>query len=706
MGGNQLKIKDQTLQLLKKEDTLLSRKELMQRLSLPPKERGIFSRVLADLEQEGRIVRTRRNRYGLPLQLNLLSGTLQGHKKGFAFLIPDDPEQEDVYIPMERRDGAMHGDRVLVRSYPGRKKGREGQVTRIVERKNCQVVGQLQVDKSGRFAHLIPDDQRISYHIFIPGEKFGGALPNQKVVVQITHWPERNKGPQGQVVEVLGFAQEPGVDIEGIIRLLDLPREFPPLALKEAENLTSTPTQEEMEGRLDLRDLFIFTIDGEDAKDFDDAISLIPKGAGRMQLGVHIADVSHYVRPGDPLDIEAQRRGVSIYLLDRVIPMLPPALSNHFCSLKEGEDRLTYSLLMTLKGTVVEEYTVKRSVIRVKRRLTYRQVNAILTGERGDSDLEQILFTMQTISQELREERMENGSLDFHFPEVKIILDPQGRPLRIQKEESGPGESLIEECMLLANQKIAQFILEKGVPSLYRVHERPPADKIEELNTFLKSLGYGIKARKGRVQPKAIQDLLHRCQGKEEERPIQNMILRSLPQARYAAENIGHFGLAIDLYTHFTSPIRRYPDLVIHRILSLITSRTLDDEALERIRALLPEVAELASKRERLAMEAEWEVEDLKKVEYMREKIGQVFSGVINGVIGSGFFVELENTVEGFVRATQLEDDDYYFNPKQMALTGARSGRSYRLGDRVTVQVEGVNQERKEIDFHLVKEER
>lgn len=693
------------MNILKKAGSPLSRKALMERLSLPRKEERIFSRVLSDLEQEGRIVQSRRNRYGLPQQLNLLSGTLQGHKKGFAFLIPDDSEEEDVYIPMEKRNGAMHADRVLVRSYPGRKKGREGEVTRILERKNRQVVGQLEVDKEGHFAHLIPDDQRISYHIFIPRDGLGGALPNQKVVIEITRWPGKNRGPEGQVVEVLGFSQDPGVDVEGIIRQLDLPQEFPQEVLDTAKSLARPPTPEEREGRLDLREMFTFTIDGEDAKDFDDAISFTPKGDQCYQLGVHIADVSHYVSPGGPLDIEAQKRGVSIYLLDRVIPMLPPALSNHICSLMEGEDRLTYSLLMTLKGTQVQEYTISRSVIRVKKRLTYPQVNTILTGERGDTPLKSLLFTLEELSQKLRSKRMEAGSLDFNFPEVEIILDQEGRPRDIQKKYPGPGESLIEECMLLANQVVAQFILEKEVVSLYRIHERPPADKIKELNLFLKTLGYLLPVKKRRIHSKDFQDLLRRCQGKPEERPIQNMILRSLPQARYGAENLGHFGLAMHLYTHFTSPIRRYPDLVIHRILSLIISGHLNEETREQLAHLLPEVADQASRRERLAMEAEWQVEDLKKVEFMMEKQGQVYTGIINGVIGSGFFVELDNTVEGFVRSSTLEDDYYHFHPQQMTLMGERGGRVFRLGDEVTVKVKGVNLERKEIDFLLVKKD-
>lgn len=679
----------------------MTKKDLLARLSLSSKDSGLLSRILKDLEREGKIARIQNNRYVHPQRLNLLSGAIQGHKKGFAFFIPEDPIHEDHYISMENMGGAMHGDRVLLRSFP-RKKKKEGEVFSILERANQYVVGRLEKDKRAPFAYLIPDNSRLSSHIFIPGDRMNGAIHKQKVVVKITSWPTYNRSPEGQVVEILGFEEEPGVDIESVIRQLDLPRDFPS-QVEEAARMAAAPLQEsDYKDRWDLRDLYTFTVDGEDAKDFDDAISLTPKGENRWELGVHIADVSHYVTPGESIDIEAQKRGTSIYLLDRVIPMLPESLSNYICSLKEGEDRLAFTVLMTLEGIDVVECAINKSVIRVKERLTYKGVDAILKEEK--SPLYETFAAMAQLSQQMKEKRMAKGSLDFNFPEVKIILDERGSPQDIERQEQGPSNSIIEEFMLLANQSVAQFILHQEVPSLYRVHERPPKEKIQDLNTFLGTFGYRVKPKRGQLHSKDLQSVLHRCQGKEEERPIQNMILRSLSQARYAAENVGHFGLSMDLYTHFTSPIRRYPDLVIHRILTFILEGRVDEDVKAQLKSLLPEVADEASKRERLAMEAEWEVEEIKKVEYMVKKKGEVFSGIISGVIGSGFFVELQNTVEGFVRISTLGDDYYIFNQQQMTLTGERRKRIYRLGDRVNVLVDRVNMEEKEIDFLLVED--
>lgn len=694
-------IKDRIGRLLKKEKGTMTPKDLMSRLSLPKGEKGFLSRSLRDLEKEGQVVRIEKNRYTHPQKLNLLSGTIQGHKRGFAFFVPHDPDQEDHYISMENKRGAMHGDVVLVRSFP-RKKKREGEVFSILERKNHYVVGRLEMDKRASFAYLIPDNPRLASHIFVPADETEGALHNQKVVVKITSWPTQNKGPQGQVVEILGFEDEPGVDIEAVIRQMDLPQDFPSKVQEAARSVATTPEEDDYRDRWDLRELVTFTVDGEDAKDFDDAISLTPKGEHQWELGVHIADVSHYITPGDEMDIEAQKRGTSIYLLDRVIPMLPEALSNHICSLKKGEDRLAFSIFMTLDGCKVVDYTLNKSVIKVKERLTYKGVDTILKEERHP--LYKTLSTMLSISQQLREKRMKRGSLDFNFPEVKIILDERGSPQAIERQEEGPSHSIIEEFMLLANQSVAAYILQKEVPSLYRVHERPQQKKILELNAFLNTLGYRVKNKKGKITPKDLQAVLYRCKGKEEERPIQNMMLRSLSQARYSAENLGHFGLAMDLYTHFTSPIRRYPDLVIHRILSFIIENSVDEDTKNLLENLLPEVADEASKRERLAMEAEWEVEEIKKVEYMVKKRGEVFPGIISGVIGSGLFVELANTVEGFVRITHLEDDYYIFNQQKMTLVGERRGRVYRLGDKVHVLVDRVDLEEREIDFLLVED--
>lgn len=702
MGGKPLRLKDRVWSLLKKEEGTLTCREMMDQLSIS--KRGEIEKALKELEREGKTVRIQGERYVLPEKVNLIPGRIQGHKKGFAFLLPLDPDMEDLFISLENKRGAMHGDLVLVRPSLKKKKKREGVVSRILERKNQTIVGRLERDKRAPFAYLIPDNPRITSHIFVPGDGIQGALHNQKVVVKITSWPTQNRGPEGHVVEVLGFEQEPGVDIEGVIRQMDLPHVFSKEVEEAALAVAKPPTSKDLEERRDLRHLFTFTIDGEDAKDFDDAISLRPKEEGEWELGVHIADVSHYVTPGDVIDVEAQRRGTSVYLLNQVIPMLPEPLSNHICSLKEGEDRLTFSLLITLKDSIVIDYTLERSLIKVKKRLTYKEVNAFLAGETQLGDLGESLLKMYSISQKLRRERMEGGSLDFNFPEVKIILDERGSPEAIEREEHGPGESIIEEFMLLANQKVAHFILEREVPSIFRVHERPQREKIRELNDFLSTLGYQVKTKNGRIHPKSLQRVLFACQGKEEERPISNMILRSLSQARYSPENVGHFGLAIDLYTHFTSPIRRYPDLVIHRILSLIMEDRINEESKDLLESLLPEVAEEASKRERLAMEAEWEVEEIKKVEYMCKKKGEVFSGIISGVINSGFFVELPNTVEGFVRVSTLEDDYYLFNQKQMALIGERRRRVYRLGDRVKILVDRVDLEEREIDFLLIQE--
>ncbi|MDN5345118.1 MAG: ribonuclease [Clostridia bacterium] len=686
----------------------LTAAELM--AALGGEDEEAFRVFLHSLEQEGYIVRTRKDKYGLPEKMGLVSGRLQASPKGFAFVVPREKEQADVYISAINMGGAMHGDLVLARILPGATGRRpEGEIIRVLQRVNRRVVGTF--DATRHLDFVIPDDIHLHQDIIIPAGADLGARDKDKVVVEITRWPEARRNPEGQVVQVLGQTGEPGVDVLSIIKKYGLEPEFPPAVLQEAEGLSKEFGPRELAGRRDLRDWRLVTIDGADARDLDDAVSLALLPGGDFLLGVHIADVSFYVREGSALDKEAFQRATSVYFVDRVIPMLPTRLSNDICSLNAGEDRLALTALMTVTPAGrVKNYELFPSVIRVQERMTYDAVRRILAE--GDPELKERyrdlvadFQLMARLAALLRHQREKRGAIDFDFPEAKVQLDDQGLPVAIIPRQRSVAEGIIEEFMIAANEVVARHLYELAVPAIYRVHEEPAPDKLEELNNFLAFFGLKVQPdREGRVKPRAFQEILAAVKGRPEERVISTVLLRSMMHARYAGQCLGHFGLASPYYCHFTSPIRRYPDLVVHRILRETWSRGgIKAEHLAELDAFVALAASQSSERERVAEEAEREALDMKKVQYMERHVGTTFPGVISGVVPYGFFVELENTVEGLVHVSTLTDDYYHYQEDQMALVGEHTGRIFRIGQPVEVVVARVSVEARQVDFELVK---
>ncbi|MFV9511239.1 ribonuclease R [Tepidibacillus sp. LV47] len=667
-----------------------------------------FVKLINQLEENGDIVRTRANRYGLPEKMNLIKGRLQAHPKGYGFVIQEEKGEPDIYIHATDMNGAMNGDLVLARVSKKTSGPRmEGEIVRILKRGNDQIVGTF---TEGEFyGFVIPDDKRIFQDIFIPKSKINGAVEGHKVVVKINKYPEGRMSPEGEVIEILGHKNDPGVDILSIIRKYGLPEAFPEEVLKEAEQIPDEPTEEEMKKRRDLRNKKMVTIDGEDAKDLDDAVSIERLENGNYLLGVHIADVSYYVKEGSALDKEAYKRGTSVYLVDRVIPMLPHRLSNGICSLNPRVNRLTMSCEMeiTPQGQVVN-HDIFPSVIQTNERMTYNDVRRILEEEPPElmqryQNLIEDFRMMRDLAMILRKKRMARGAIDFDFDEAKIIVDEKGKPIEIKKRERSIAEQIIEEFMLVANETVAEHFYWLRAPFLYRVHEDPDPDKLFAFAEFITNFGYVVKGIGNQVHPRALQTLLEEIQDTPEETIISTVLLRSMKQARYDAEPLGHFGLSVDYYSHFTSPIRRYPDLQIHRIIrEILENGNLSPERHTHFQELMPIVAEHSSERERVAVEAERDTEQLKKAEFMLDKIGEEFEGIISSVTSFGMFVELDNLVEGMVHVSYLTDDYYYFHEKQYALIGERTGKIYRIGDMVKVRVVNVNIDDHTIDFELV----
>lgn len=687
----------------------MQRGELAKKFDIDKDQNKEFFKVLADMEKEGSIIRTKNNLYGIPEKMNLIVGTLQGHRRGYGFLIPDNREVDDVFISSDDLNGALHGDRIVVRvnlKSPDSKK-QEGEVIRILEHANETLVGLYESSKN--FAFVIPVDTRINKDVFIAKTDSNGAQNGQVVEVKITKWADKRRNPEGFVTEIIGFKDDPGTDIKAIIKQHGLPEEFPEEVLAQAEKIPETIDPSELEGRLDLRHTTTFTIDGADAKDYDDAISIEKLDNGHYKLGVHIADVTHYVREGTPLDKEALERGTSVYLVDRVIPMLPEKLSNGVCSLRPNEDRLTLSVLMEIndKGVVLSHET-HESVISSKERLIYTDVSDIL--ECDDEELKkkynhilEDLKNMEDLSLMLKDKRKRRGSIDFDFPESRIVLDDKGDPIDIVRVERRVADKIIEEFMLVTNETVSEYMHWSDIPFLYRIHEDPDPEKIEEFNKFIHNLGYSLKGTQD-VHPKELQQLVKKIEDKPEEKVISTLMLRSLKKARYSAELDSHFGLAADHYSHFTAPIRRYPDLQIHRIIKEFINGKITDKEIKKLKKKLPEVAEISSRMERRADDAERETDDLKKVEYMKDKIGEEYDGIISGVLPSGFFVELENTIEGMVRVSSLIDDYYIFNEQIYGFVGERTKKIYKLGDEIKIKVEGVSIAARQIEFSLAKE--
>ncbi|MBM7582686.1 ribonuclease R [Caldicoprobacter guelmensis] len=708
-----MKIKEKILEILDEDKRPpMYIEQLMEVLGISPGEKRMLQSILNEMVKDGQIIQTKKKKYALPEKLGYIIGRIQGNPRGYGFLIPDDPAEEDVYISAENMNGAMHNDRVIVRllsnvyGYPSR----EGEVYKVLERANKTIVGTFEANGKGHHGFVVPDDPRIGMDVFVPSIDGVDVRTGYKVVVEVYKWPEQRRNPVGRIIEVLGHKDDAGVDVLSIIRQYKLPEKFPAEVEAAAAEVSQTVREEDMVGRQDFRHLRTFTIDGADAKDFDDAVSLEIMDNGHFLLGVHIADVSHYVKEGSPIDREAYLRGTSVYLVDRVIPMLPPELSNGICSLNPNEDRLAISVMMEIneEGKVVD-YQIYESVIRSKMRMIYEEVNRVLE----DNDQELLpkyaefledLRNMQRLSEILHRRRMRRGSIDFDLNEAKITLNEEGKVVDVRLYTRGVSERMIEEFMLICNETIAQHVFWRNVPFMYRIHEDPDIEKMLEFNEFIHNFGYHLKGIGGRIHPKTLQQLLEKIRGTREEAIINTVMLRSLQKARYSPDNTGHFGLAAEHYCHFTSPIRRYPDLVDHRIIKDMLHNRLDSDRIARLESILPEMAEHCSEREIVADEVEREVDDLKKAEFMLDKIGMEYDGIISGVTNYGIYVELDNTVEGLVHISTMDDDYYVYDEKHYCLIGQRTGRIYRLGDAVRIRVVGVDLASRNIDFVLVEQ--
>lgn len=684
-------------------------KEMASVLQVKKEERQELKEILDALESEGKIHKTQKGNY-VKGQGNRLTGIYQAHARGFGF-VSIEGSDDDVFIPEEESGGALQGDEVEIQITRGEgpKTGQrqEGKVIKILKRGMSRIVGYYQKNKS--FGFVLPDNQKFLQDVFVPEEKSKGAVTGHKVVVKLTSYGGDGKKPEGEVVEILGHVNDPGTDVLSIAMSYELPIEFPEKVMNQAERVAKPVSEADRFGRRDLRDVRMVTIDGEDAKDLDDAVSLEVRD-GSFYLGVHIADVTNYVQENSALDREAKKRGTSVYLADRVIPMLPHTLSNGICSLNAGEDRLALSCLMKIdeNGTIVD-HEICESVIRVDRRMTYTAVKQILEDEdeeqcRKYEEFVPMFREMARLSSILREKRHRRGAVDFDFPETKVILDEQGRPVELKAYERNTATKLIEDFMLAANETVAEDFFWREIPFVYRIHEAPDEEKIRKLAIFLHNFGYTMHIGNHEVHPKEIQKLLAKVEGKPEEPMIARLALRSMKQAKYTPENEGHFGLAASCYTHFTSPIRRYPDLQIHRIIKETLRGRMDEERIRHYQSILEEVTKHASETERRAEEAERETVKLKKVQYMKNFIGEEYEGVISGITKWGMYVELPNTIEGLVHVVNMTDDHYEYIEDRYEMQGINTGKTYRLGQKVCVRVMAANELQRTIDFELGKE--
>ncbi len=696
----------------------MKEKELAAFLQVAREDREELRQVLRELLAEGKLMLTAKGKY-VKSNGHMLAGTFISNARGFGF-VEIEGREEDLYIPEEQINGAFHRDTVEVALLPEQEgKRQEAKIVRIIARGITQVVGTYDGAREN-YGFVVPDNAKLPQDIFVPKERSKGAMTGHKVVVEITDYGSDKKSPEGRVVEILGHINDPGVDILSIVRNYELPMEFSVKIMNQVERVSQAVSEADMAGRRDLRNVDMVTIDGEDAKDLDDAVSVTFDGE-KYHLGVHIADVTNYVQENSALDREALKRGTSVYLVDRVIPMLPHALSNGICSLNEGVDRLALSCLMTvdLKGGIVD-YDICESVIRVNKRMSYTVVKALLEDGnlvnqeeyRQYGELLPMFRDMEKLASILREKRRKRGSIDFDFPECKIILDREGHPLDIKPYERNVATDIIEDFMLAANETVAQHFYWMELPFVYRVHDVPDGEKIQKLATFIHNFGYYMKAvgRTGQktsgeeVHPKEIQKLLAKVAGMPEEAMISRLALRSMKQAKYSVECSGHFGLACQYYCHFTSPIRRYPDLQIHRIIKEQLRGRLGEERTAHYREILPEVAKHSSETERRADEAERETDKLKKVEYMEARIGEIYEGVVSGITSWGLYVELPNTVEGLIHISKIPGDYYYYNESTYEMIGQATGKSYKLGMPVKVCVEACDRFNRTIDFGIADE--
>ena len=682
-------------------------KELAILLQVPKDQRKELKAIMDSLEAAGKVHVSKKGKYTKG-EAKRIVGTYQAHARGFGFVAVEG-EDDDIFISEDDTNGAFHGDQVevTIKSAPDGKR-REGKVVRILSHGTTRLVGYFQKNKN--FGFVVPDNQRFIKDVFVPLERSKGAVTGHKVVVELTKYGGDNKKPEGKIVEIIGHVNDPGTDIMSIVKGYDLPIEFPEKVLNQAERVAKDVSTADMAGRMDIRDWQMVTIDGEDAKDLDDAISLTKEGEN-YKLGVHIADVTNYVQEKSALDREAYKRGTSVYLVDRVIPMLPHILSNGICSLNEGEDRLALSCIMTIndKGNVVD-YKIAETVICVDRRMTYTSVKKILEEQDEEESKKYEEFVpmfqmMEKVAGILREKRKKRGSIDFDFPETKMVLDEQGKPIELKPYDRNVATKIIEDFMLLANETVAEHYFWQEIPFVYRTHEQPDEEKIQKLAIFINNFGHSMHIANNAVRPKEIQKLLVKVEGTNEEALISRLALRSMKQAKYTPENTGHFGLATTYYCHFTSPIRRYPDLQIHRIIKEDLRGRMNENRREHYEKILPEVTKQCSERERLAEEAERETIKLKKVEYMEEHIGEVFEGVISSITKWGIYVELPNTIEGLVHVTNMHDDHYDYIEERFEMVGEHTRKVYKLGQTVYIVATGTDRLQRTIDFEFVEKE-
>ncbi len=686
----------------------LKKEELALIFNIHPAEMPMFYNFLDELEEDGYIVRTKKGRIMSPNQMGLFVGKFVSHRKGYGFVESDEEFKQDLFIPKDDINGALHNDRVMAEVVTPATDDRraEGKVIKIIKREVTRVVGLFQENKS--FGFVVPDDKKFNQDIFIPKRVFSGAKNDDKVVCEITVWPQENRKPEGKIIEVLGQKGERGVEIDSIIRAHGLPEEFPKKVIEEANYVAEQDLGDEISRRVDLRDLNIFTIDGEDAKDLDDAISIEVLPNGNYKLGVHIADVTHYVKEKNKLDKEALKRATSVYLVDKVIPMLPKQLSNGVCSLNPFEDKLTLSCFMEIDshGKVVNS-EIAETVINSKARMTYTEVSDIL--EKDDEKLKKTFdaqvddfIKAEKLAKILMERRRIRGAIDFDFPEAKIILNGNGEVADIKHYERRISNKMIEEFMLIANETVAEHFYWLQLPFVYRIHETPSAEKMEDLKKFIATFGYTIKGDLENVHPKEIQGIVEKIKGTKEEESISTIALRSMKQAKYSPQCVGHFGLAAKYYCHFTSPIRRYPDLQIHRIIKEQLNNKINNKRQEQLAHIVEYASTQSSERERAAELAERDVHDFYKACYMADKVGQEFDGTVSSVTSFGMFIELENTVEGLIRLANMRDDYYIYNQETYTIMGERTHKTFKIGDAVRIKVDNVNVDFREIDFALV----
>ncbi len=682
-------------------------KELAILLQVPKEQREELKKIMDELEMEGKVHLTSKGKY-VKGEAKHLQGVYTSHARGFGFVVIEGQE-EDIFISEDDANGAFHNDtvEVVIKQAPVGKR-KEGKIVKILSHGTTMVVGYFKKNKN--FGFVIPDNQRIAQDIYVPLERSKGAVTGHKVVVELTKYGEHNRKPEGKVVEIIGHVNDPGTDILSIVKAYDLPTAFSDKVLEQAERVAKDVSEADIAGRKDLRDWQMVTIDGEDAKDLDDAISITKEG-NLYILGVHIADVTNYVQENSALDKEALKRGTSVYLADRVIPMLPHTLSNGICSLNAGVDRLALSCIMTIneKGVIVD-HEIAETVVCIDERMSYTSVKKILEEKDGTEisryqELVPMFELMAELAGILREKRHKRGSIDFDFPESKLILDEQGRPIEIKPYDRNVATKIIEDFMLLANETVAEDYFWQEIPFVYRTHEAPDEDKIKKLATFINNFGHSMHISNKEVRPMEIQKLLTKVEGSPEEALISRLALRSMKQARYTAENTGHFGLAAPYYCHFTSPIRRYPDLQIHRIIKDNLRGRMRSERRDHYADILPEIAKKSSQRERLAEEAERETVKLKKVEYMQQHMGETFEGVISGITKWGIYVELPNTIEGLIHVTNLYDDHYNYIEESYEMVGEHTGKTYKLGETLRVRVIGTDKLQRTIDFEVMEEE-